>query len=225
VARDQLAHALMYFGRGIPVVYYGEVFDRVEVKADITTDLYAEVTFAVAIDGGKYEVIGTDDNAPYRVFYNTNGLPAGTVLEFKAIVNDLADNLNADKVTVSVGEEQLPQAGATYAIVHYFREDGDYGDHTTGDFNNFWGLHLWGEGIDASEVTEWTSPKPFLGEDEFGRFAWIKLGDPSQPVNFIVHRGDLKDGTDADRQFDASVNPEIWLKQDDATEYTSQAAA
>ena len=89
-------------------------------------------------------------------------------------------------------------AGA-YAIIHYFRDDGDYGDHTTGDYNDFWGLHLWGDGIDLSDVTDWANPKPFLGEDEYGRFAWIKLSDPSQPVNFIVHRGDTKDGTDADR--------------------------
>jgi hypothetical protein len=27
-----------------------------------------------------------------------------------------------------------------YAIIHYFRADGDYGDHTTGDFNDFWGV-------------------------------------------------------------------------------------
>ena len=29
----------------------------------------------------------------------------------------------------------------TYAIIQYFRGDGDYGDHTTGDYNDFWGLH------------------------------------------------------------------------------------
>jgi hypothetical protein len=73
----------------------------------------------------------------------------------------------------------------TYAIIHYFRTDGDYGDHTTGDYNDFWGLHLWGAGIDAGEGTEWTSPKPFLGEDEYGRFAWVKLVPGATEVNFM----------------------------------------
>ena len=85
---------------------------------------------------------------------------------------------------------------AAYAIIHYFRDDGDYGDHTTGDYNDYWGLHLWG---DIEETIEWTAPKPFLGEDEYGRFAWVKLAENASNVGFIVHRGDVKDGTEADR--------------------------
>lgn len=112
-----------------------------------------------------------------------------------------------------------------YAVIHYYRAGGDYGDHTTGDFNDFWGLHLWGDGIDASEATDWTIPKPFLGEDEFGRFAWIARSNAASQVNFIVHRGDTKDGTNADRSFDADLHPEIWIKGGDPTIYTSQAEA
>ena len=77
---------------------------RFEVAAALTADTYAEVTFAVSVDGGDYEVIGTDDNAPYRVFHDASGLPGGTAATFKAIVDDLSGNLNADKVTVIVGE-------------------------------------------------------------------------------------------------------------------------
>ena len=83
-----------------------------------------------------------------------------------------------------VGEEAPPPppgTGPEYAIVHYQRADGDYGDHTTGDFNDMWGLHLWGEAIDPAEATDWTNPKPFLGEDEYGRFAWIELADVTKP--------------------------------------------
>jgi hypothetical protein len=77
-------------------------------------------------------------------------------------------------------------------VIHYNRPDGEYGDHTTGDYNNYWGLHLWG---DISETIEWTAPKPFLGEDEYGRFAWVKLAPNASKVGFIVHKGDTKDGT------------------------------
>ena len=55
--------------------------------------------------------------------------------------------------------------GYDYAVIHYNRPADDYGDHTTGDFNDFWGLHLWGDAIDPSEGTEWFDPKPFLAED------------------------------------------------------------
>ncbi len=206
-----------------------EIVGRAEVGADLLDDRYAEVTFAVSVDGGAYEVVGTDDNSPYNVYHDVAGYPVGSTVTFKAIARDAGGNLVSNTVSAVVGEEVVPpppgEGSAEYAIVHYQRSDGDYGDHTTGDFNDFWGLHLWGEAIDPSEVTEWPSPKPFLGEDEYGRFAWIELNDVSQPLNFIVHRGDTKDGTDADRFFDAAANPEIWLKQDDPNVYTSQADA
>ncbi len=202
-----------------------EVEGRVEVSADVTPGTYAEVTFAVSIEGGAYEVIGTDDNAPYAVYHDVSGLPSGTSVTYKAIVADLGGNLNAAKVTVTVKEEiepPPPSSASAYAVIHYLRTDGDYGDHTTGDYNDYWGLHLWG---DITETIEWTAPKPFLGEDEYGRFAWVSLAENATNMGFIVHRGDTKDGTDADRFFNPSVTPEIWLRQDDATIYTSQADA
>jgi pullulanase-type alpha-1,6-glucosidase len=203
-----------------------QVVDRVEVAAELGEQTFVEVTFAVSVNGGDYVPIGTDDNPPYRVFYPVDDLPEGSLLDFKAIVKDHSGNLNAAKVTgIMPVVAQPPTASTPYAVIHYFREDGDYGDHTTGDYNDYWGLHLWGDGIDASEVTDWPNPKPFLGEDEYGRFAWVKLAADSNNVNFIVHRGDVKDGTDQDRFFNPGQTPEIWLKNDDATTYTSQVEA
>ena len=206
-----------------------QVVERVEVGAELDADGYAEVTFAVREGDGEYVPIGTDDNPPYRVFYDASHLRGqeGTQLSFRAIVNDLSGHLAADEV-VDVGVEFPEPAGpeTPYAVVHYARPDGDYGDHTTGDFNDFWGLHLWGDAIAPGEVTDWTSPKPFLGEDEYGRFAFVELADDTVPVNFIVHRGDTKDPVDSpDRSFDPGATPEIWLRQGDTTVYTSQAEA
>jgi glycosidase len=205
------------------------VRDRIEVAADLDADVLAEVTFAVREGGGEYVTIGTDDNAPYRVFYDASHLQGqeDVRLSFRAIVNDLNGHLAADEV-VNVGVEFAEPGGPAtqYALIHYQRPEGDYGDHRTGNFNDFWGLHLWGNAIDPGEATEWTSPKPFLGEDEFGRFAFVKLVDDTQPVNFIVHQGDTKDPPDSpDRSFDPGTTPEIWLKQGDLTVYGSQAAA
>ncbi|MEL6890628.1 MAG: pullulanase-type alpha-1,6-glucosidase, partial [Actinomycetota bacterium] len=204
-----------------------ELTGNVPVSADVTDGGFAQVTFAVSVDGGDYAVIGSDDNAPYRVYHDVSDLPVGAIVTYKAIVEDAAGNLASDKVSAIVGEEVIPEppSDLPYAIVHYLRDDGDYGDETTGDFNDFWGLHLWGEAIAPEEVTEWPSPKPFLGEDEYGRFAWIALQDTGKPINFIVHRGDTKDGTQDDRSFDPAVTPEIWLRQDDPNAYSNQAEA
>jgi glycosidase len=206
-----------------------QVTDRIEVGAALDSDAYAEVTFAVREGDGDYVPIGTDDNAPYRVFYDASHLRGheDTRLAFRAIVNDGSGHLASDEV-VNVGVEfPEPAAPATpYAVIHYARPAGDYGDHTTGNSNDFWGLHLWGDAIAPEEATDWTGPKPFLGEDDYGRFAFVKLANDTLPVNFIVHRGDTKDPDNSpDRSFDPGATPEIWLRQGDATIYTSQAAA
>jgi pullulanase-type alpha-1,6-glucosidase len=204
-----------------------ELFGRSEIGVSLDRDSFVEVTFAVSVDGGDFIHIGTDDNAPYRVFYNVNRFPAGSELTFIAIVNDLHGNLSAATRTATVAAEAPPPepTDLAYAIIHYLRDDGDYGDHTTGDFNDFWGLHLWGSAIDPDEVTDWTDPKPFLGETDYGRFAWIKMDNTNSPVNFIIHRGDTKDGTEADRFFDPAATPQIWVRQGDPNNYASQAEA
>ncbi len=202
-----------------------EVLGIVEVGADLSMPDYAEVTFAVSVNGGAYEPIGTDDNSPYRVFHDVSQYTPGTALEFKAIADNLSGSLASDKVAVTVGAEEPPVVGGfDYAVIHYNRPAGDYGDHTTGNYNDFWGLHLWGDAIATGEVTAWENPKPFEGEDEFGRFAWIRRGGSDSQVNFIIHQGNNKD-TDPDRLFDADANPEIWINQGDETIYFNQADA
>ena len=101
-----------------------QVPDRIEVAAELDADVYAEVTFAVREGDGDYVPIGTDDNAPYRVFYDASHLRGhrGTRLSFRAIVNDLSGHLAADEV-VNVGVEFAEPAppGTSYAVVHYDR--------------------------------------------------------------------------------------------------------
>ena len=103
----------------------------------------------------------------------------------------------------------LVPPGQTVTL-HYQRPAGDY---------EGWGLHLWGDAIAGSEATTWNSPRSFDEEDDFGRYAVIKLRDPSQPVNFIIHRGDQKD-TPPDRQYSPAGARELWILQGDTTVYS-----
>jgi hypothetical protein len=75
---------------------------RFEVGAQLDSDQFAEVTFAVQVGNGEYAVIGTDNNLPYRVFFDASALPKGTELAFKAIVNDLSGHLRSATVTATV---------------------------------------------------------------------------------------------------------------------------
>ncbi|HTE60844.1 MAG TPA: alpha-amylase family glycosyl hydrolase, partial [Solirubrobacteraceae bacterium] len=61
---------------------------RMEVRADVGGSSFYEVTFLARTGDGGWRPIGTDDNAPYRVFHDVSALRAGTRLEYKAVVLD-----------------------------------------------------------------------------------------------------------------------------------------
>jgi hypothetical protein len=72
----------------------GQTFpSRREIRAEVTGgDGVAEVTFVMsrASRPGQYELLGTDDAAPYRVFWSPpSDLAPGEELEFIATVDDL----------------------------------------------------------------------------------------------------------------------------------------
>jgi len=176
-----------------------------------------------AIPPGSYEV-KVAHNESWDENYGEGGVPNGPNIPFNvpASGDTVVFEYDAASHILTVTVTSTPCFNPTaHAVIHYFRDDGDYGDHTTGDFNDFWGLHLWG---DIDEVIEWTAPKPFLGEDEYGRFAWVMLQPDARNVGFIVHRGDSKD-TDPDRFFNPCETPEIWLRSGDAGTYATQVEA
>ncbi|MDZ7706095.1 MAG: pullulanase-associated domain-containing protein [Trueperaceae bacterium] len=208
------------------------VLERIEVRAELERDVFAEVNFAVSVDGGAFEYIGTDNNAPYRVLYDP-GQHLGSELSFMAIANDLNGNLSSAMVsgiTVNVDEPTGPETDYPFAVIHYRRPAGDYGT-TTAATEDDWGVHTWGEAITPGQGENvWSDPIPFRGETEFGRFAYFALSDGSSPLNFIVHTpsGDnipLTREPGGDRSFVPNETPQVWLVQGDETVYTSQAAA
>ena len=190
----------------------------------------AEVTFAVREGDGDYVPIGTDDNAPYRVFYDASDLRGNedTTLSFRAIVNDLSGHLAADQV-VDVGVEfaepsgpgdavradPLPAPGRRLRRPHHRQLQRLLGTAPVGQRDR----RRRGDRLDdrRSRSSARTSTAGSRG---------CSSPTTTQPVNFIVHRGDTKDPPDSpDRSFDPATTPEIWLRQGDVTIYTSQAEA
>ena len=63
---------------------------RMDVTADVGGDSFYEVTFYARAGGGDWQAIGTDDNAPYRVFHDVWDAEPGTQMQYKAVVLDNA---------------------------------------------------------------------------------------------------------------------------------------
>ncbi len=203
----------------------GSLTGRVEVGVDLSAgDRLVEVTFSVKAGAADWEIVGTDNNAPYRVFFDVGDLPVGTPVSFQAIVKDLQSGKMSNAV-VNATTADPTSTPAEYVIIHYHRPDGNYGDFSSSDFNDFWGLHLWGSALHPEEFNpSWDVPRKFSGVDDFGAYVALRLADPNQPVNFIVHRGNLKD-PEPDRFFDPKATPEVWLMSGELTIYGSKAEA
>ncbi|MFI6480774.1 pullulanase-type alpha-1,6-glucosidase [Nonomuraea sp. NPDC050663] len=190
---------------------------RVAVTATAPGAGFAQVTFAAQVGDGEWKVLGTDD-APnagrtFRIFHDLRGIPAGTVITYKAVVEDSAGRTASAKARAEVGPDPLPEdPGAVkrdHLVVHYQRDDYDG-----------WGLHVWG---DVEQPTEWGAPLALTGEDSFGRFAWIKLKPGATTVGIIAHKGDEKDG--GDRLVNVAQRGEVWLAQGKPDTYGSRQAA
>ncbi|SCL24342.1 pullulanase-type alpha-1,6-glucosidase [Micromonospora inyonensis] len=190
------------------------VVTRAAVSAAVTGDPLATVAVAARVDGGKWTLLGTAEQAPYTLHHDLTGLPGGTRIEYKAVVRDSRGRTASTRSTATVG---TPDQGASrdWAIVHYQRPDGDYAD---------WGIYAWGD-IDPAYVTEWPKGQPFAGQDAYGRFAWVKLKPGAKSVGFLVVDSDGNKDVAQDRTIDVTRTGEIWIKQGDPTVHTSYSDA
>ncbi len=107
-----------------------------------------------------------------------------------------------------------PEGDENQAVIHYSRALGDYDD---------WGLHIWGP--TAVEGVTWAAPHQPAGQDEYGIFWVVDMQADADHLNYIVHKGDIKDpGPDQKLQFNVR-GYEIWLIEGIAEQFTSMEAA
>ena len=78
---------------------------RSEIAADVEAGTFAQTTFLYRQVGEKdWTTLGTDDNAPFRVFHDVSGMPLGSLLEYRAVVEDAAGRIAADSTSATVVE-------------------------------------------------------------------------------------------------------------------------
>lgn len=180
----------------------------VGLSADVTGGQLDRVVFAAQVGNGAWRTLGSADHAPYKVTQTIGkDVPAGTALRYKAVVVDSAGHTasaTAGSTTGTPPAAEVPTASSRdYAIVHYKRTDGDYGD---------WGLYAWGDIADG-ESTTWPAGHPFTGRDAYGAFAYVKLKPGASNVGFLVVDKDGNKDVSADRSIDVTKTGEVWVEQ------------
>ncbi len=75
--------------------------DRLEVGAHLGHDQFAEVTFLAKVGHGGWQDIGTDDNAPYRVFHDVADVAPGTGIQYRAVVLDNGGHTRSSAIAQS----------------------------------------------------------------------------------------------------------------------------
>jgi pullulanase len=103
--------------------------------------------------------------------------------------------------------------GPPYVVtIHYFRCDGDYGDYTSNDYNNFWGLHAFEDVVDP---VNWTEPIKAISEGPDRVMFEVPVIASAQMLGFIIHRGDNKDPGPDEFLDILNTGDEIWVTSGD----------
>jgi hypothetical protein len=112
------AHKVIPRSSTAPAVYFakpsagGVLAGRAEIQAAIPANTPVQASFAFRPVGtSQWQRLGTDDNAPYRVFHDVSGLAKGTLVEYRAVVKDNAGHLSASSTFGVVGDAPKPAGG------------------------------------------------------------------------------------------------------------------
>lgn len=101
-----------------PAVYFakpsagGVLANRAEIRAAVPANTPVQASFAFRPVGTtQWQPLGTDDNAPYRVFHDVSGMAKGTLIEYRTVVKDNAGHISASSTYGVVGDAPKPVGG------------------------------------------------------------------------------------------------------------------
>jgi hypothetical protein len=90
----------------------GVLADRAEIRAAAPANTPVQASFAFRPVGtSDWQQLGTDDNAPYRVFHDVSALPKGSLIEYRTVLKDNAGHLSAASTYGVVGDAPKPSGG------------------------------------------------------------------------------------------------------------------
>ncbi|HEY3002954.1 MAG TPA: alpha-amylase family glycosyl hydrolase, partial [Kribbellaceae bacterium] len=83
----------------------GTVGGRAEIAAAVPENAFSTVTFGYREVGTTaWRRLGSDDNAPYRVFHDVTTLPKGTLVEYRTVLKDASGNYSVSGTFGIVGD-------------------------------------------------------------------------------------------------------------------------
>jgi hypothetical protein len=98
--------------------------------------------------------------------------------------------------------------------INYHRCDGKY---------EKWGAHLWQDPNMPLDGITWAESMKPTGTTDFGLY-WHRKAEefgPKMKVNYIIHKGDIKEQGGKDMAFDGKQHKAIWVINGDRTIYYS----
>lgn len=95
----------------------GTVGGRAPITVGVPDGGFNQVTLAWRpVGADAWTTLGTDDNAPYRVFHDVRTLAKGSLVEYRAVLRDSSGNLSVASTYAVVGDpeaEPTPGGGGT----------------------------------------------------------------------------------------------------------------
>jgi glycosidase len=90
----------------------GVLANRAEIRAAVPASTPVQVSFAYRPVGtSSWQLLGTDDNAPYRVFHDVSSFAKGALIEYRTVVKDNAGHLSATSTYGVVGDAPKAAGG------------------------------------------------------------------------------------------------------------------
>ncbi len=102
----------------------------------------------------------------------------------------------------------------THQICFHYHRPGE-------DYDN-WGLHLW---AGSTQLTSWERPLRAIGQDEYGIYWLVNFQPKAKTLNYILHKGNLKD-PGPDQTVDIlTMGNDIYLIQNSNQQFTNPEQA
>ena len=107
---DDKTTPMPYFSTPSPGGIVGD--ERAEVAVSVPGDSFTEVSIAWRPVGTEdWTLLGTDDNAPYRMFHDVSGMATGMMLEYRAVADDADGDLGVAQTYAFVGTQPSDPGG------------------------------------------------------------------------------------------------------------------